>query len=258
MSRFDASDTVRMRSDIPHGAPHRRARIRVRQPSPAGTAGTSGGCSRGSSPPCGSAWPAAARSAARAAGARARATRLSGMRNCSPIEYGLRALGDRRGSSAPSSLADFHVVRTAQHDVLGVVIEARQAEQHVADVRADAEVVQLPRVDRDAHYADSDGFRRFKVIRRLRRLRRFTKITKITKITKNTENTEQRPDHQDARITKTHDHEVGPDHRPKSPISRSRRSQARYHRITNSSMRACRSARRYSFSSGAQAGWCLA
>ena len=43
------------------------------------------------------------------------------------------------------------VVGPGEHDKLGLTIEPRQVPQQVADVRADAEIVQLPRVYADAH-----------------------------------------------------------------------------------------------------------
>ena len=157
----------------------RSTSTRARRGAPAsraGTAGTSGGCSRGWSRRRGSAWPAAARSAARAAGARARARGSSGMRNCSPIEYGRARFGDRP-EVRPELAGDLDVLGPAQQDVLGLLIEARQPAQDVADVRADAEVVELARVDRDPHYADWTDYAD-RGIRRLRRLRRSAQITR--------------------------------------------------------------------------------
>ena len=61
----------------------------------------------------------------------------------------------RRGSSAPSSLATSTSRGPAQDDVLGLLIEPREAKQDVADVGADAEVVELPRVNGDSHQVDA-------------------------------------------------------------------------------------------------------
>ena len=43
------------------------------------------------------------------------------------------------------------ILRAAQHHEVGVAIEPRQLPEQIADVGADAEIVQLPRVDADAH-----------------------------------------------------------------------------------------------------------
>ena len=44
------------------------------------------------------------------------------------------------------------VVAPGEKHVLGVVVEPRELAHEVADVRADAEVVQLAHVDRDSHH----------------------------------------------------------------------------------------------------------
>ena len=54
------------------------------------------------------------------------------------------------GSSGPRTSPESTSSRPAQHHVLGVAIEARQLDQDVADVGADAEVAQLARVDGDS------------------------------------------------------------------------------------------------------------
>ena len=51
----------------------------------------------------------------------------------------------------PELRRDAQVRLTAQQDVLGVAIDPRELSQKVADVGPDAEVVELPRVDRDSH-----------------------------------------------------------------------------------------------------------
>ena len=81
------------------------------------------------------------------------------MRNCSPSEYG-RALSATRAEVRPELRRHVDIVRPAQEDVLRLLIEPREPAQHVADVGADAEVVELPRVDGDSHYADYGGLRR--------------------------------------------------------------------------------------------------
>ena len=69
---------------------------------------------------------------------------------CSPTEYG------RDGSTTvrkfgPEVLGDLHVLRPAQQEELGLAVEARQVLQQVPDVGPDAEVVQFPGVNGDAH-----------------------------------------------------------------------------------------------------------
>ena len=51
----------------------------------------------------------------------------------------------------PSEGATRTIAFLAEQDVFGVVIDPREAAQHVADVGADAEVVELSGVDRNAH-----------------------------------------------------------------------------------------------------------
>ena len=59
------------------------------------------------------------------------------------FEHGAEVRAELRG--------DAQVGLMAEQDVLGVAIDPREVPQQVADVGADAEVVELPRVDRDAH-----------------------------------------------------------------------------------------------------------
>src|SRR5215207_7907571 len=53
------------------------------------------------------------------------------------------------------SVRDLCVLRAAQDDVISLLVESRQAKQDVSDVRADAEVVELARIDRYPHRQDS-------------------------------------------------------------------------------------------------------
>ena len=53
-----------------------------------------------------------------------------------------------------------HVGGAAEHDVLGVVVEPHQLLQQVLEVGADAEVVQLARIDADPHGSARHGIRR--------------------------------------------------------------------------------------------------
>ena len=46
---------------------------------------------------------------------------------------------------------DAEVGFTAQQHVFGVVVDPREMAQQIADVRADAEVVEFARIDRDSH-----------------------------------------------------------------------------------------------------------
>ena len=70
-----------------------------------------------------------------------------------------RALG-HAAEVRPELRRHVHILRPAQKDVLGLLIEPRQPAHHIANVGADAEVMELPRVDRDSHYADYGGLRR--------------------------------------------------------------------------------------------------
>ena len=58
---------------------------------------------------------------------------------------------------AAQHLARLLVVGAAQHHVFGGLIETRQFDQDVADVGADAEVAQLPRVNCNAHRQSANG-----------------------------------------------------------------------------------------------------
>ena len=59
---------------------------------------------------------------------------------------------DRHGTSGGSEGYHRGAVRRArQHDELGVAIETRQLPQEIADVCADAEVVELAGVNADSH-----------------------------------------------------------------------------------------------------------
>ena len=60
-----------------------------------------------------------------------------------PLGHGPEIFAERRQR--------FAVFRAAEQDELGLPIEARQLPENVADVGADAEVVQLPRVDTYPH-----------------------------------------------------------------------------------------------------------
>src|SRR6187551_2279079 len=65
-----------------------------------------------------------------------------------------RVVGRRLEDGAevrPERRRDSEVGLRAQEDVLALLVEPRQVPQQVADVRADAEVVELPRIDRDSH-----------------------------------------------------------------------------------------------------------
>ena len=65
-----------------------------------------------------------------------------------------RVVGRRLAHAAevrPELRGDAQVGLTAEQDVLGIAIDPRELSQQVADVGPDAEVVELPRVDRDAH-----------------------------------------------------------------------------------------------------------
>ncbi len=53
-----------------------------------------------------------------------------------------------------------HVGGAAEHDVLRIVVEPHQLLQQVLEVRADAEVVQLARIDADPHGSARHGIRR--------------------------------------------------------------------------------------------------
>jgi hypothetical protein len=51
----------------------------------------------------------------------------------------------------PELGGDAHIGFTAEQDVFSIAIDARELSQQIADVGPDAEIVDLPRVDRDAH-----------------------------------------------------------------------------------------------------------
>ena len=70
--------------------------------------------------------------------------------NCSAIEY-VGAVSGTIRKFWPSTSPELDVIGPAQHHVLGVAIEPRQLDQDVADVRADAEVAELARVDGNPH-----------------------------------------------------------------------------------------------------------
>ena len=50
---------------------------------------------------------------------------------------------------------DAHVLRPREQHVLCVPVDVRELTQQIPDVGADAEIVKLPRVDADAHVANS-------------------------------------------------------------------------------------------------------
>ena len=66
----------------------------------------------------------------------------------------LRGLHDRR-EVGPEAQHGVPVLRPAEEDVLGLLIQARQVLQQVPDIGPDAEVVQLAGVDRDTHQCSS-------------------------------------------------------------------------------------------------------
>ena len=78
-------------------------------------------------------------------------------------ERDLQLLGDRvvagRFGHGPEILSErrqrLAILGPAEHHELGLAIEPRQLPQQVADVGADAEVVQLAGVDADPHGAQS-------------------------------------------------------------------------------------------------------
>ena len=59
------------------------------------------------------------------------------------VRHRAKVRAERRG--------DWTIPFLAEQDVFGVVIDPRQDAQHVADIRADAEVVELSGVYRNAH-----------------------------------------------------------------------------------------------------------
>ena len=75
-------------------------------------------------------------------------------RHVNLLADGVVRRGFEHGSEVRTELSrDAEVGLAAEQDVLGVVIDARELAQEIADVSADAEVVELPRVDRDSHVA---------------------------------------------------------------------------------------------------------
>ena len=85
---------------------------------------------------------------------------LAGERERNPVLLGDR-IGRRRFGHHPEvaaqHLAGLLVVWTAQHDVLRRLIEARELDEDVADVGANTEIVQLPRVNGNAHRQSAIG-----------------------------------------------------------------------------------------------------
>ncbi len=82
-------------------------------------------------------------------------TRFAPERQRNPELLGERVVAGRFGHGAEVLAerlrAHGRVLGPAEQHELGVVVETRQLPQQVPDVGADAEIVQLPRVDADAH-----------------------------------------------------------------------------------------------------------
>ena len=69
------------------------------------------------------------------------------------MEYGRADSGTARKFGAQRAQR-VDIVGTGQHDVLRLLIQPREVAQQVTDVRADTEVVELARVDRDSHQGE--------------------------------------------------------------------------------------------------------
>ena len=77
-------------------------------------------------------------------------TSVHGTESCSRIEYGFDESTSTRKLS-PSERPQLAIAAAADQDVFGLAVETRQLAEDVADVGADAEIVQFPGINRDAH-----------------------------------------------------------------------------------------------------------